>query len=131
MVDYFWSFTKLQLSSESIQHQTFHLVFAMADRAMRLGKQLQEGFFLTAAVDHKRAAGVKTASRRRIQGAGVIPLQHDAMTPPAGIRNGNAGQQGMRVRVAGPNEKLRGGGMSCWSKMGVAHYRTQPACLNS
>ena len=52
----------------------------MTGDAMRLGEPLQQGFFLTTAVDYERAAGVKAASRRRVQGAGDIPLQHDAMT---------------------------------------------------
>jgi hypothetical protein len=98
------------LSSKSIPHKTFHLTLAMTGHLMARGKKFQERRFLPTTRDGKGTAGVETTSHRRVSRAGHIPLKHNAMAGPVDIRDGNTGEQGMRVGVAGLSKKRLGGG---------------------
>ena len=59
-----------------------------------------------AGLEFVRAAGVEIAPRRRIDGAGNLPLQNDSLPLQGRVRYGVGGEQRLRIRVFGVAGKI-------------------------
>jgi hypothetical protein len=87
-------------------YQLFNFALPMAGNQMAAADILHAGFLDAATFDGKGAPGMKTAAWRGFQGAGNIAAEDNTPRFVFDVRDWNAGQQGVGVRVQGVLEKI-------------------------
>jgi hypothetical protein len=88
---------RFMILAESFGHSLFHFMFAMASNQMARFHGFKQRFFDQTTINSKGAAGVESAARRWIGGAGYIAAQNDALLLMRNIWNRDRGHQRMGI----------------------------------